>query len=645
MRRGKGHGVHMTASAAVLLTVLPVAAGFLSPMGSRPLASPLLPRKSACASRHDSSRRGGESAWRSGGYLRMASDGYVTVDAKATVFSPARASSSLCMNVQGGSFDGNLAVLASAAGIVEEVGSGAEAGGISVGDAVAVALMPDDIPRDNGKIEVPVGRVIPAPAGSSHKQAATFVHVATSVMLGIGHDLACNMERISGKTVVVCGGKGPAGSLAIQLLSGAGAKVVAMSSGGWWEDKELLEMGASSTLQYKKESFYDALGGKIDIVVDALGAGGDEQTMLRSNGVKYADVTSPAVKLVLNEGLLGGGLELKRFNDMLASGSSPSLGEFSTASLTETGVSGLTSLSLLAGSQGVKEKGGLRFDSQSYTAWEWLEALGWPRDQNTGGRHGFPGKSMWPKAEELEEKRSNVLVVAPGVEVRRRKGRSIADSAAAAVEKEGMATEDKAAGIAERDKQEEEGKAAAAAAAQKKEKKEEEEKRKAAAAAAAKKDAEDSAEKVSRIKKVEEDEGIESRGEQGEEKEREKEVGDGVLSGAREVGGGVIDVKSIAEIEERVGEKRAMLYFYSKTCRACAGMKPKFSKLAKARGGSGDIFISCDAKMLGAKEVEEAYGVVELPSFVVVKRGEKRGGWTGTFEGGDLRRMLEGMFA
>ena len=93
---------------------------------------------------------------------------------------------------------------------------------------------------------------------------------------------------------------------------------------------------------------------------------------------------------------------LKRFNDMLASGSSPSLGEFSTASLTETGVSGLTSLSLLAGSQGVKEKGGLRFDSQSYTAWEWLEALGWPRDLNTGGRHGFPGKSMWPKAEELE---------------------------------------------------------------------------------------------------------------------------------------------------------------------------------------------------------------------------------------------------
>jgi thiol-disulfide isomerase/thioredoxin len=582
----------------------------------------------------------------------MASDGYITVDAKATVFSPARSSSSLCMDVQGGSVHANLAVLASAAGIVDEVGSGAEASGISVGDAVAVALMPNDIPGSNGKIEVPVGRVIPAPAGSSHKQAATFVHVATSVMLGIGHDLACNMERISGKTVVVCGGKGPAGSLAIQLLSGAGAKVVAMSSGGWWEDKELLEMGASSTLQYKKESFYDVLGGKIDIVVDALGAGGDEQTMLRSNGVKYADVTSPAVKLVLNEGLLGGGLELKRFNDMLESGSSPSLGEFSTASLTETGVSGLTSLSLLAGSRGVEGKGGLRFDSQSYTAWEWLEALGWPRDLNTGGRHGFPGKSMWPKAEELEEKRSDVLVVAPGVEVRRRKDRSIADSAAAAaaaVEKEGMATEDNAAGIAERDKEEEEeeGKAAAAQKKLKKEEEEqEEEKREEAAAAstaaAAKKETEDSAEKVSSVKKVEEDEGIESTR---REEDKEVDVDDGVLSGAREVGGGVIDVKSIAEIGELVGDKRAMLYFYSKTCRACAGMKPKFSKLAKARVGTGDVFISCDAKMLGAKEVEEAYGVVELPSFVVLKRGEKRGEWTGTFEGGDLRRMLEGMFA
>ena len=36
-----------------------------------------------------------------------------------------------------------------------------------------------------------------------------------------------------------------------------------------------------------------------------------------------------------------------------------------------------------------------RFGKEAYTAGEWMEAMGWPKDTDTGNRYGFPGKNLW----------------------------------------------------------------------------------------------------------------------------------------------------------------------------------------------------------------------------------------------------------
>lgn len=461
----------------------------------------------------------------------MVADGQVAIDIKATQVAPVRPSASVSIDVacKGGSKGAPLALASSAAGVVKEVGKGVE--GLSVGDAVAVALKPGEM---RALLEVDAGRVMPSPKGSSFQQSATLVHVATTVMLGLGHDLACNLGRIKGKTVAVCGGKGPAGSLAIQMLSAAGADVVACV-GSKGEGKAMTKLGAARCLVYKEDSFFEELGGKgLHLVVDALCGGGNEETVLRARGVRYADVTSPAVELVREQGIFVGGLKLNDFNKKIKEGKADC-----EAFPTDVGVVGLRSLFEAAG-RGLK--GGLMFEGETYTVGEWLEANGWPTDSETGGRYGFPGKSLFrgfsDASDEPEEDIVEITFVGKGIE--------------------------------------------------------------------------------------------------------EKEDEDAANGG--EAGGGVVDAKTIGEIESQIGGgARTMVYFYSRTCRACKGMSPRFTKLAESRKGTGDLMLSADAKMLGAGAVEERWGVVEMPSFVVFKGGKVVGSWTGTFEAMDLRRMLEGM--
>jgi NADPH:quinone reductase len=110
------------------------------------------------------------------------------------------------------------------AGVITEVGSGATgpAGPLSVGDEVVA------YPAHGGyatAVTVPATAVVPKPAELSWEQAAGLVLAGATAV----HALAV-VKISSGDTVLVHGGSGAVGLLAVQLSLAAGATVVATAS-------------------------------------------------------------------------------------------------------------------------------------------------------------------------------------------------------------------------------------------------------------------------------------------------------------------------------------------------------------------------------------------------------------------------------
>ncbi|MDT7682187.1 MAG: NADPH:quinone reductase, partial [Pseudonocardiales bacterium] len=110
------------------------------------------------------------------------------------------------------------------AGVITEVGSGAAgpAGPLSVGDEVVA------YPALGGyatAVTVPASQVVPKPAELSWEQAAGLLLAGATAV----HALAV-VKISSGDTVLVHGGSGAVGLLAVQLSLAAGATVVATAS-------------------------------------------------------------------------------------------------------------------------------------------------------------------------------------------------------------------------------------------------------------------------------------------------------------------------------------------------------------------------------------------------------------------------------
>ena len=134
-------------------------------------------------------------------------------------------------------------------------------------------------------------------------------------------------------------------------------------------------------IDYKKESFFEVVP-DIFLVVDGLGDG-QESAGLRKQGVKYVSVMHPAVALVVREGLWSGGRALSRH----VSGEDDSC-VFEASE---------EAMLLIKSAMGVLWAAGVKptLGKEAYTAGEWLEAMGWPKDTDTGGRFGFPGRNLW----------------------------------------------------------------------------------------------------------------------------------------------------------------------------------------------------------------------------------------------------------
>ena len=149
-------------------------------------------------------------------------------------------------------------------GRIAELGEGVE--GWTVGDEVCALLAGGGYAA---RVTVPVGQVMPVPAGVSLVEAACLPEVAATVWSNVF--MTAHLAR--GERFLVHGGAGGIGTMAIQLAAARGAEVFATA--GSPEKLELCRsLGASRAIDYREDDFVEVLSeaGGADVVLDNMGA-------------------------------------------------------------------------------------------------------------------------------------------------------------------------------------------------------------------------------------------------------------------------------------------------------------------------------------------------------------------------------------
>jgi putative PIG3 family NAD(P)H quinone oxidoreductase len=149
-------------------------------------------------------------------------------------------------------------------GRISAVGAGVE--GWAVGDEVCALLAAGGYAE---KVAVPAGQVMPLPPGVDLKAAAGIPEVACTVWSNVFMVAALQ----PGETLLVHGGAGGIGNLAIQLAKALGATVY--TTAGSAEKMELCEsLGADRAINYHDEDFVEVLkeAGGADVILDNMGA-------------------------------------------------------------------------------------------------------------------------------------------------------------------------------------------------------------------------------------------------------------------------------------------------------------------------------------------------------------------------------------
>ncbi len=149
-------------------------------------------------------------------------------------------------------------------GRVAALGEGVE--GWSVGDEACALLAGGGYAE---RVAVPVGQVMPVPAGVSLLEAAALPEVAATVWSNV----FMTAHLAAGERFLVHGGAGGIGTMAIQLAAARGAEVYATA--GSPDKLELCRsLGASRAISYRDEDFVEVLGaaGGADVILDNMGA-------------------------------------------------------------------------------------------------------------------------------------------------------------------------------------------------------------------------------------------------------------------------------------------------------------------------------------------------------------------------------------
>ena len=152
-------------------------------------------------------------------------------------------------------------------GTIAALGEGVT--GWSVGDECCALLAGGGYAE---RVVCPAGQVMPVPAGVSLEQAASLPEVACTVWSNVF--MIAGLQP--GEWFLVHGGAGGIGSMAIQLGSALGARVMA-TAGSAEKLAQCAELGAEVTIDYKQQDFVAEVkaateGHGADVILDNMGA-------------------------------------------------------------------------------------------------------------------------------------------------------------------------------------------------------------------------------------------------------------------------------------------------------------------------------------------------------------------------------------
>jgi putative PIG3 family NAD(P)H quinone oxidoreductase len=145
-------------------------------------------------------------------------------------------------------------------GVISALGEGVT--GWAVGDQVCALLAGGGYAE---KVAVPLGQLLPVPAGVSLVEAAALPEVACTVWSNVFQLAALQ----PGERLLVHGGTSGIGTMAVQLASRHDA-VVTVTVGSPAKAERALELGAAKAVLYRSEDFVDA--GPFDVILDNMGA-------------------------------------------------------------------------------------------------------------------------------------------------------------------------------------------------------------------------------------------------------------------------------------------------------------------------------------------------------------------------------------
>ncbi|GAB3453860.1 NAD(P)H-quinone oxidoreductase [Streptomonospora sediminis] len=153
-------------------------------------------------------------------------------------------------------------------GHISALGHGTEDSGWSVGDPVCALLSGGGYAE---RVAVPVGQLLPVPAGVDLASAAALPEVACTVWSNVFMTAGLS----AAETFLVHGGGSGIGTFAIQLAHARGARVIT-TAGSADKLEKCRELGADVTINYREEDFptrvKEATGGAgADVILDIMG--------------------------------------------------------------------------------------------------------------------------------------------------------------------------------------------------------------------------------------------------------------------------------------------------------------------------------------------------------------------------------------
>jgi putative PIG3 family NAD(P)H quinone oxidoreductase len=156
-------------------------------------------------------------------------------------------------------------------GTIEALGDGVAGGahGWSVGDQVCALLSGGGYAE---LVAVPVGQLLPVPAGVSLVEAAALPEVVCTVWSNVF--MTAGLQP--GELLLVHGGSSGIGTMAIQLAHRAGARV-AVTAGSADKLEACRALGADVLVSYREQDFVEVVRGATDghgadVVLDTIGA-------------------------------------------------------------------------------------------------------------------------------------------------------------------------------------------------------------------------------------------------------------------------------------------------------------------------------------------------------------------------------------